>query len=86
MNMPPTISKTSFQDHQKALLVAVSEVAEISMDRAAHDFRKLQENQDSPSPQDIAVSFNGTWMRRGHTSMPGVTTVISFVYWASAGL
>ena len=77
MDMPPPLSTPTYQAHQHALLVAAQDVAKRSLDQAAAAVREKGESEGSTSPSDIAVTFDGTWMKRGHTSMHGVTTVIS---------
>ena len=77
MNMPTPMSKSTYQRHQAALLNAANTVAQQSLDNAAETVRKLGEEEGSTSPGDIPVTFDGTWMRRGHTSLHGAVTVIS---------
>ena len=77
MNMPTPMSKSTYQRHQAALLNAANTVAKQSHDNAAETVRKLGEEEGSTSPGDIPVTFDGTWMRRGHTFVHGAVTVIS---------
>ena len=73
------MAKSTFHDHQKVLTDASVEVAGRSMDQAAMNVRRLQEEQGQDHPGDAVVTFDGTWMRRGHTSLHGVTTAISWL-------
>ena len=77
MDMPPPMSNTSYQAHQDALLVAAGDVAQHSLTSAAATVREQAETEGSSARGDVAVTFDGTWMKRGHTSLYGVTTVIS---------
>ena len=73
MNLPPPISKSAFQRHQKALYVASKSVAESSMQQAAREVQAL--NLSKQKDKHITeVTFDGTWMKRGFTSLHGVFT------------
>ena len=79
MNMPvPALSKDAFQNNQRAVLTVT--VAQRSLNKAAADLRSVQEQQGCDVPGDCAVTYDsdGTWMRRGHTSLHGVTTAIAW--------
>ena len=71
MNMLPPMAKSTYQDHLPELHRAYTEVAADSMSNAANEL-KLSDNV-----HDVDVSIDGTWQRRGHSSLNGVTTVIS---------
>ena len=58
LNMPTPMSRNTFAGHQKALCSAAEEVAERSMNAASSAVK-------SAAGDDIAVSADGTWMRRG---------------------
>ena len=38
---------------------------------------ELQENKDEQGISDVTVSCDGSWQKRGHSSLNGVVTVIS---------
>eukprot|EP00117_Sycon_ciliatum_P030880 scpid64997/ scgid24259/ len=77
MNLPPPISKSAFQCHQKALYVASKSVAESSMQQASRDVQAL--NLSKQKDEHITeVTFDGTWMKRGFTSLHGVFTCIGW--------
>ena len=77
MAMPPPLSSTSFQQYQNKLLTAACEVADNSLTQAATILRTQQEAEGCSAPADVAITFDGTWQKRGHTSLHGATTVIS---------
>lgn len=78
LNAPPPMAKRSYDHHVAGLLAAATTVAERSMSQAAQDVRVLQEEEGKDNPSDLAVTADGTWMKRGHTSLHGVTTVIAW--------
>ena len=71
MNLPPPFNRSTYYDRVRKLSSAASTVPERSMDIAAQELRK--EHPDG----EVAVSFDGTWQRRGHSSLDGVCTCIS---------
>ena len=75
MDMPPPMCKPSFALHRNALRRAAKATAERSMARAA--MAVVSHRAEEEHPADIAVSTDGTWMKRGHSSLYGVQTVVS---------
>lgn len=67
----PFISKTAFRRHECQLLEAVQCVSENNMKEAAKEVKDLKSNVA------CGVSVDGTWQRRGHTSLNGCVSVIS---------
>ncbi|KAJ8869154.1 hypothetical protein PR048_030722 [Dryococelus australis] len=59
-----------FYSSNELLLAAITEVCEASMRHAAKEV--VLENEGR---SDVAAAFDGTWQKRGHTSMNGVMTV-----------
>ena len=79
MNMPGPVTECNFRRHQKALLQASSPVAERSMNAAAAEVRQFQTNETGVEHQTgCAVTFDGTWMRRGFSSLFGEISCISW--------
>lgn len=62
-----------FAKYNEKLLSAATEVCEASMRHRAN--QAIEENDGS---KDIAAAFDGSWQKRGHTSMNGVLSVTSF--------
>ncbi|XP_066932065.1 uncharacterized protein [Clytia hemisphaerica] len=71
MNMPPPALEGSYSKMTKKLKEAAKTVAEKSMSDAAAELRGEAESAD------VGVSIDGTWQRKGYTSMNGVVTAIS---------
>lgn len=80
MNMPPPMSRSSFENLQSELHIAYVKTARESMKNAADDIRKgeLKQDFDSETPVNTTASFDGSWQRRGYASLNGVITAISF--------
>ena len=72
MNLPPPVTERSFIKHQKAIALAASTVADHSTKSAAEELKVLH-----PSSH-VAVSFDGTWMKRGFSSLYGVFVAVSW--------
>lgn len=73
MNMPPP--PTKFNSYNARLLEATASVASKSLARASEELRV--ESQEIDEALDVAVTVDGTWMKRGHSSLHGVVTAIS---------
>lgn len=78
MNMP-CISKVSYQQQLESILVSLEEEATEEMASAGKELHELanSDTQDAGGIIDVAVSFDGTWAKRGFTSLTGVVFVIS---------
>ncbi|GBN27205.1 hypothetical protein AVEN_89836-1 [Araneus ventricosus] len=76
LNLPAFLSKVSFRIQELKLLHASVLVAENSMKHAAGEIR----NADDPVPSvKCGVSVDGTWQRRGYSSLNGVVRAISIL-------
>ena len=71
LNMPKTNDSNFFNKNSNMLRNAAKVVAEKSMVIAVNDLRK------DADVIDIGVSVDGTWQRRGFSSLNGVVAVIS---------
>ena len=71
MNMPKPMSKTTYNNISTDIRNAAKTVAEQSMKDAA------REVNDSVDIVNTGVSVDGTWQRRGYSSLNGVVTAIS---------
>ena len=76
MNMPPIPGSSPYAAHNKALLKAAKEVCEESMGEAAKEIHTLQGKAEN-DVADCGVSCDGTWQRRGFSSLNGCVTAIS---------
>lgn len=72
LNLPPPVRQSAYARHQKAQLEAVETVATADMKQSA------QELADVTGSREVAVTFDGTWMRRGFSSLLGVSACIGF--------
>ncbi|XP_063965894.1 uncharacterized protein LOC135156738 [Lytechinus pictus] len=81
MGLAPPPEQRSYQRHLKCVATASDQASEEQMKEAAKRLRdKAREEDPSIGPEDIvdvAVSYDGTWHKRGHTSNHGVGVVIS---------
>ena len=80
MNMP-CLSKPAYYKQVDNILEALEDEAKEEMRKAGERLRQhiLDENpdKDENNTVDAAVSFDGTWAKRGFTSLTGVVFVIS---------
>ena len=77
MNMPSCIKQTSFDSIQKSLANGYLEVSRESQSKAAYE--TFQECSGDAAVADCNVSVDGTWQRRGYSSLNGVVTLMSNV-------
>lgn len=75
LNMP-ALSKAPYVAHENRLLRVFAEVADKCMGNAASEIAQKIENVPD-KPIECGVSVDGTWQRRGYTSMNGCVTAIS---------
>ena len=74
MNLPKPVTKNNYDKIIKRIHKATKDVAEQTMEEACQEIR------GDAGPEEIIntpVSGDGTWQRRGHSSLNGVMTVIS---------
>lgn len=69
MNMPPPSAR--IKSYNKKILEATRKTAEESTQAAAAEVRK------DAADEGIALTVDSTWMKRGHSSLFGIVTVIS---------
>lgn len=74
MNMPPPLHYKAYNASNAALSKAVKSVATKTMKDAATE---LHEGDDSNQIVKCGVSCDGTWQRRGHSSLNGCVTTLS---------
>lgn len=76
MGLPPPVRKSSHNKINKTLEQAACTVQKKSMQAAAKLEHSLAVVEEDQVLCDIDVSFDGTYMTRGHTSKVGVATLI----------
>lgn len=74
LDVPPPVSRHSFLQHSDHLHEAAKQIAHDSMRAAATQLL----DDGGNAPVNIAVTTDGTWMKRGFTSLYGVQTCISW--------
>ena len=74
MNMPPPLHLKAYSASNAALTKAAKTVATKSMKDAA---RELHSGEDGDQIVKCGVSCDGTWQRRGHSSLNGCVTTLS---------
>ena len=70
LNMPPSITQHSYDNINKNLEVAAENIAKESMKNTVEDIIEKEGT-------DIKVSVDGTWQRRGLSSLNGVVAAVS---------
>ena len=76
MNLSKPISKTQYDRANEKLLKAYQDVCFQSCKEAAFE-TTTKLGGDSDTATDCQVSVDGTWQKRGHSSLNGVVTIIS---------
>ena len=74
MNMPPPLHYKAYNASNAALTKAAKTVATKAMEDAAAE---LHHGDDSDQIVKCGVSCDGTWQRRGHSSLNGCVTTLS---------
>ena len=77
MDLPEPVHKSSYSSHCEALHTVTVDFGKESMKRHAAELLRMRQAENADNPSQIAVSTDGTWMRRGYSSNFGVQTVIS---------
>ena len=81
MNLPPPMNVKAFNDMQEKITSTYAYVADGSMENAANEFIPEQgqgnENIADNIADIITVSNDGSWQKRGHSSLNGVVTVVA---------
>ncbi|EDO36497.1 predicted protein [Nematostella vectensis] len=73
MNMPPPPTARAFTKNSRTLLKHVKEIATKSMGDSAKELKA----DKSDGPTNCGASFDGTWQKRGFSSLNGCVTGIS---------
>ena len=74
MDMPKPMRSTNYDKIVKSFAGVSKEIAEGTMEDAAGEIRFQANSEDII---DTSVSHDGSWQRRGHSSLNGCTTAIS---------
>ncbi|GFT49972.1 uncharacterized protein TNCV_4175951 [Trichonephila clavipes] len=71
----PRLSKTAYTNHENKLMLVNSEVSELSMQKAASELLVLHPTKNKIV--ECGISVDGTWQRRGYSSMNGCVAALS---------
>lgn len=80
MNLLPPMNCNAYNKMQTTLHAAYKNIAEQSMNQASAELRQVDRDDvalNENGVADISVSCDGTWQKRGYSSLNGVVTVIS---------
>ncbi|GFU90921.1 uncharacterized protein TNCV_4922541 [Trichonephila clavipes] len=72
MNLPPPPAK--FQRYNGILLESLSKVSDASRKKAVEETVEMNN-----SNRNITAAFDGSWQKRGHTSLNGVVSATSLL-------
>ena len=76
MDMPKPMTKNNYNKVVKKLVTATETVAKETMSDAIEELRSAS-SVSPDSVMDIAISQDGTWQRRGHSSLNGCVAAVS---------
>ena len=83
MDMPFIPSKDTYTSMhnriEKAATATFKSISQQSRDIIAKEYEKIGVHEDDQGILDIAVSYDGTWQKRGHTSHNGAAAVIDLL-------
>ncbi|GFS93029.1 uncharacterized protein TNCV_532341 [Trichonephila clavipes] len=71
----PRLSKTAYTNHENKHMSVISEVSELSMQNAASELLVLHPTKNKIV--ECGISVDGTWQRRGYSSMNGCVAALS---------
>ena len=77
MNMPKPMTANNYDKIVSQVTECVKSVAEQTIADAAEEIRNGQNPDSSETVIDTAISCDGSWQRRGYSSLNGVVTAIS---------
>ena len=77
LNMPNCITQRPYDSIKKSLLRSFTEVCQASQAKAAQETKKEIGSFGIDDVVDCNVSVDGTWQKRGYSSLNGVVTLMS---------
>ena len=77
LNMPPPMSKSAYNKTVANLWDRFTDAAIDSLKTAANETKALLGNGSEENPLHCQVSIDGTWQKRGYSSLNGIVTTIS---------
>ena len=79
LGLPVSLSKTTYSKYADRLHDAIVAEATESMKIAAEELRRHVSESQPDDVKNVAVTCDGTWAKRGFTSLHGVVVVISLM-------
>ena len=79
MNMPGCLRQKSFDSIQKSLASSYLDISRKSQSKAAYETHQKCSTSNPIDVADCNISVDGTWQRRGYSSLNGVVTLMSSV-------
>jgi len=76
LDLPGPMAKWTFERHSKQIRDAAVSEAKESMSVAVEEIRQLNDCEGDELA-DIAITIDGTWMKRGHSSLYGAVFALS---------
>ncbi|GFU96538.1 uncharacterized protein TNCV_1682101 [Trichonephila clavipes] len=74
----PMLSKTAYTTHENKLMAVISEVSELSIQKAASELLVLHTPKNPKNKiVECGVSVDGTWQRRSYTDMNECVAALS---------
>ena len=77
MNMPKLMTANNYDKIVNVLSAAAKSTAEEVMLEACQELHELEKTNNADDVLDVAVSCDGTWQRRGYSSLNGVVAALS---------
>ena len=77
MNMPKPMTRNNYDKIVKKFVKVSEKVANETMNDAVKELRSEASDSSSDSVIDVSISQNGTWQRRGHSSLNGCVAALS---------
>eukprot|EP00117_Sycon_ciliatum_P011513 scpid61312/ scgid12962/ len=76
LGLPRPMSKSTYYEHSSVMCSSIEAVVQQSMLKAAE--QATLSNPDTDHPDQVAVTIDGTWMKRGFSSRYGMVLAISW--------
>ena len=77
LDLPPPVSQHAYQQHMRVIEMGAHAETQDSMCRARDEVRKLYDASQN-QVIDIIISCDGTWQKRGFSSLFGVVSIIAY--------
>lgn len=78
MDLPPPVTQATYDLHVENIRQASLVVCEASCQRGVEEEKEALLQKDVEDPFKLTVSGDGTWKKRGHSSLYGVSSIIGW--------